>query len=273
MQCFVRGSGRSVALFFLAFLAFATVTGQAFAAEKPQSHQLIAQATEDVNDPLEPINRFMLSVNEFITDIFLRPMGEIYVIFIPEGAREVVHNMLNNIYSPVVLINDLLQGEPGRAWDTTRRLVINTTLGVGGMFDPAKDHFGIEGHTEDLGQTFAVWGVPEGFYLVLPVFGPSNPRDAIGKLWLNSYLDPMSHYLDNTDRSEASNARTFVGGVDEFSRVMDDLQKLKETSIDYYAALRSIARQKRETEINNGVPREGAPLPDLKYDFNAEFVQ
>ena len=64
-----------------------------------------------------------------------------------------------------------------------------------------------------------------------------------------------------------------VDGVDEFSRVMDELQKLKETSIDYYAALRSIARQKRDAEIRNGEPKEGAPLPDLKYDFNAEFTQ
>ena len=90
---------------------------------------------------------------------------------------------------------------------------------------------------------------------------------------MNSYLDPISHWANNTDREEIILARTLVSGVDEYSRVMDDLQKLKETSIDYYAALRSIARQKRKAEILNGAPQEGAPLPDLKYDFNAEFTQ
>ena len=278
MHRVIRVFDRAVAVFFVSVFLFATYSGPTRAADGiPRDeflvHDSLAQAPEnDVNDPLEPLNRVILHFNDFVTDIFLRPMGEIYVLFVPDGAREVVHNVLSNLYSPVVLINDLLQFEPERAWDTTRRLAINTTLGLGGMFDAAKK-MGIEGHTEDLGQTFAVWGVPDGFYLVLPVFGPSNPRDAVGKFWLNSYLDPVSHYMDNTDEDEGASARTAVSGVDEFSRVMDDLQKLKETSVDYYAALRSIARQKREADISNGIPKEGAPLPDLKYDFNAEFVK
>lgn len=169
-----------------------------------------------------------------------------------------------------MLANDLLQGEMGRAWETTQRMVINSTVGVGGLVDVA-DKWGIKKHSEDLGQTFAVWGVGEGFYLVLPFFGPSNPRDAVGK-FLDSFLDPLSHYADNTNREEISYTRTFLGGVDEFSRVMNDLQKLKETSVDYYAALRSVARQKREADIRNGTPKEGAPVPDLRYDFNAQFT-
>jgi phospholipid-binding lipoprotein MlaA len=82
----------------------------------------------------------------------------------------------------------------------------------------------------------------------------------------------LSDYANNTDREEIGYTRTFLGGVDEYSRVMDDLKKLKETSIDYYAALRSVARQKRQADIANGTPKEGAPIPDLKYDFNAEFT-
>ena len=196
-------------------------------------------------------------------------MAELYVLILPDEGQEAVGNFLDNLRSPVVLANDLLQGEMKRAWITTKRLAINSTVGLGGTMDVA-DKWGIKPHSEDLGQTFAVWGVPDGFYLVLPIFGPSNPRDAVGK-FLDSYLDPVSHWLDNTHRDDWSTARTVVGGVDEFAGVMDDLQKLKETSIDYYAALRSISRQKRKAEIRNGAPSD-APLPDLKYDFNADLT-
>jgi phospholipid-binding lipoprotein MlaA len=194
-----------------------------------------------------------------------------YITFIPEFAREALHNALQNVSAPMVLVHDLLQWEPDRAWDTSRRFVINSTIGVGGLIDVAK-RMGIEGHREDLGQTMAVWGVPDGFYLVLPIFGPSNPRDAVGT-FLNAYTDPMSHWADNTNREELTDTRTYFGGTDEFSRVVDDLQKLKETSVDYYAALRSVSRQKRAAEIANGAPKEGAPLPDLQYDFSVELPQ
>lgn len=277
MRRLVRGSERLIALVLAVFVLSATVDRTAAAAdyragaEVALNHELLAQSAEsDVNDPIEPLNRAILEFNEFVTALILRPLAEIYVMMLPDFALDAIHNALQNISTPVVLANDLLQWEPERAWDTTRRFFINSTVGIGGMIDVA-EKMGIEGHTEDLGQTFAVWGVPEGFYLVLPIFGPSNPRDAVGKV-LNSYLDPLSHWASNTDRDEINTARTLVGGVDEFSRVMDDLQKLKDTSIDYYAALRSIARQKRAADIANGAPKEGAPLPDLKYDFNAEFT-
>jgi phospholipid-binding lipoprotein MlaA len=277
MRRLVRGSERFIALVFAVFVLSTTGDGAAIAAdytanaEISAQHHLLAQATEnDVNDPLEPLNRAILEFNEFITALILRPIAEIYVLMLPDFALDAIHNALQNLSTPVVLANDLLQWEPERAWDTTRRFFINSTVGVAGLVDVA-EKMGIQGHSEDLGQTFAVWGVPEGFYLVLPIFGPSNPRDAVGK-FLNSYLDPLSHWAENTHREEINTGRTLVGGVDEFSRVMDDLQKLKDTSIDYYAALRSIARQKREADIANGAPKEGAPLPDLKYDFNAEFA-
>lgn len=242
--------------------------------EKNKASQLangdeLAQAAADVNDPLEPMNRVIFQFNEFIQGLILRPLAEFYTLMLPDEGQEAVGNFLDNLRSPVVLANDLLQGEMERAWITTKRLAINSTAGIGGLMDVA-DKWGIKPHSEDLGQTFAVWGIPDGFYLVLPIFGPSNPRDAVGT-FLDSYLDPVSHWLDNTHRDEWSTARTVVGGVDEFAGVMDDLQKLKETSIDYYAALRSISRQKRKADISNGAPSD-APLPDLKYDFNADLT-
>jgi phospholipid-binding lipoprotein MlaA len=232
--------------------------------------QLAQSDDGGINDPLEDLNRAILQFNEFIQALILRPVAELYVFMIPDMAQDAIRNALGNVRSPVTLANDLLQGEGVRAWETIQRMVINSTIGVGGLVDVA-DKWGIKAHEEDLGQTFAKWGVGEGFYLVLPLFGPSNPRDAIGK-FLDSYLDPLSHYADNTDREEISYTRTFLGGVDEYSRVMDDLEKLKNTSIDYYATLRSVARQKRQADIANGAPKDGAPIPDLKYDFNAELT-
>jgi phospholipid-binding lipoprotein MlaA len=227
------------------------------------------QISIDVNDPLEPVNRVIFKFNEVVQALILRPLAEIYKLILPDEGRVAVHNFLKNLRSPVVLANDLLQGENDRAWTTTQRLAINTTLGLGGVLDVA-DKWGIKSHSEDLGQTFAVWGVPDGFYLVLPIFGPSNPRDAVGK-FVTPYLNPVSYWLDNTNRDDWSMARTVVGGVDEFAGVMNDLQKLKDTSVDYYAALRSISRQKRNTEIRNGELGD-APIFDLKYDFDADLT-
>lgn len=226
-------------------------------------------AASDANDPIEPLNRVIFDFNEFLYGILIRPLAEVYVLVLPQEARDSVRNFLSNIRTPVVLANDLLQLEGTRAWQTTQRFFINTTVGVGGLIDVAKI-WGIDGHDEDLGQTFAVWGVPEMFYLVLPILGPSNPRDAVGK-FLDSYLDPINYWADNTDREGITWGRTVVGGIDSYSRVMDELKKLKETSIDYYAAVRSISRQKREAEIRNGAPSD-APLPDIRYDFNAELT-
>jgi len=226
-------------------------------------------AATDANDPLEPVNRAIFAFNEFIYALIIRPIADAYVLVIPQEARDGVKNALGNVRSPVVLANDLLQGEFTRAWQTTERMFINTTVGVGGVVDVAK-MWGINGHDEDVGQTLAVWGVPEMFYLVLPILGPSNPRDAVGT-FADGYLDPLSYWMSNTNREEITWGRTVLSGVDSYSRVMDDLKKLKETSIDYYAAIRSISRQKRETEIRNGAPLV-TPLPDIRYDFNAQLT-
>lgn len=256
-------------LLVAALLSLSGIGGGVFAADETTA-QSLAQASQDAaNDPIEPVNRAIFSFNDFLQRLIIRPLAELYVLMLPDMVRDGVRNVLSNIRTPVVLANDILQGEGGRALETTQRFFINTTMGVGGFFDAA-DKMGIKVHDEDFGQTLAVWGIGEGFYLVLPLFGPSNPRDAVGKLG-DFYLDPVSQWSANTDRDEITYARTLVSGVDSFSRVMDELQKLKDTSIDYYAAVRSISRQKRETDIRNGKPSEGAPLPDIKYDFNAKL--
>ncbi|MPY72096.1 MAG: hypothetical protein GEU92_18710 [Alphaproteobacteria bacterium] len=262
--------------------AMAGTTVARFAAAQPEAAKpaappamsrqladLLAQASEsDANDPLEPLNRVIFEINYFLERLLLRPAADLYVLMLPQEARDGIRNFLRNIRTPIVLANDLLQGEGERAWQTTQRFFINSTIGVGGVIDAA-DRFGIKHHNEDLGQTFAVWGVDEIVYLVLPIFGPSNPRDAVGD-FLDRYFDPVWYWTENTDREEIQIARSVVGGVDSYSRVMAELDKLRETSVDFYAAMRSIYRQKRDADIRNGESKD-VPLPEIQYDFNADL--
>lgn len=236
------------------------------AAEADSDVQIAQMPADTANDPIETINRAIFEFNEFLQAILFRPLAEVYKFIMPDFLEEGVHNILANLRTPIILANDLLQFEGGRALETIERFLINSTIGVAGFMDVA-ENMGIPGHSEDFGQTLGSWGVGEGFYLVLPLLGPSNPRDAIGKL-ADIYLDPLGQWASNTDRDEINYARTGVSGLDTFSRVMDDLKKLKETSIDYYAAVRSITRQRREAEIRNRTS-EGAPLPNIRYDFSA----
>jgi phospholipid-binding lipoprotein MlaA len=225
-------------------------------------------AVEDSGDPLEPINRAIFAGNEFLQSLVLRPLSDFYALVLPEPARNGVRNVMDNLHTPVVLANDLLQGKPRRAGETAGRFLINSTVGIGGLFDAAKE-MGVEGHNEDLGQTLAVWGIPDGSYLVLPILGPSNPRDAVG-LFGDSYLDPATYWADNTDNEAALWGRRGLRAVDSYSRVAGDLRKLRETSIDYYAVVRSIYRQRRAAEIDDDV--SGAtPLPEVRYDLNARY--
>jgi phospholipid-binding lipoprotein MlaA len=224
-------------------------------------------AEEDVNDPLEGLNRLIFEFNEFFQAMLLRPASEFYTAFMPPPMREAVGNMLDNLRTPVILANDLLQGEGERAWQTTQRFVINSTWGVAGIVDRAEE-MGIPKHNEDFGQTLAVWGVGEGFYLVLPLLGPSNPRDGIGKHLVDGYFDPIDPWLENSDHDEGVWARTAVGGVETYSGVADELAQIKKTSIDYYAAIRSMYRQKRSADIRNGADSEMPPIPDINYELS-----
>ena len=220
---------------------------------------------EEINDPLESMNRLIFDFNEGLQDGFLRPVANFYNNTVNATVREAISNFLNNLSTPVILANDLLQGEFERALKTLTRALVNSTFGMGGIADIAGE-LGLERHDEDFGQTLAVYGVGEGFYLVLPVFGPSSPRDAIGKLAIDSYLDPLGLWLDNTDRDEIIYGLTAAKGLDQYADIVDELNQVKKTSVDYYAAIRSLYRQKRKAEILNGSTLDLPPIPDLSYN-------
>ena len=248
-------------------MAWSAVASPALWAEPVQIAQA-APAEESVGDPLEPMNRAIFEFNEFFYDLLLRPVSEFYQAFVPPPVRRAVGNMLDNLRTPIILANDLLQGEAERAWQTTQRFAINTTWGIGGIVDRAEE-IGIAKHKEDFGQTLAVWGVGEGFYLVLPLFGPSSPRDAVGKHFVDGFFDPFGMWVDNTDREAAEYGRISTEAVDAYSGIGDVLAQVKKTSIDYYAALRSMYRQKREVDIRNGDTRDLPPIPDIDYELTS----
>jgi len=224
---------------------------------------------DDVNDPLESMNRVIFKFNEYIQSLLLQPVADLYNDNLPAAFRAGVSNFLDHISTPVTVANQLLQGDPQAAGTSLARFMINSTVGIGGLADAAGEA-GNEGRDEDFGQTLGVWGVGEGFYLVLPIFGPSNPRDAVGKFVVDPYFNAVGQWTSNADETELDWTLQAVDGISEFAGVVDDLAQVRKTSVDYYAAIRSLYRQKRKSEINNGEQLELPAIPDLGYDLMPE---
>ncbi|HEU0118183.1 MAG TPA: VacJ family lipoprotein, partial [Alphaproteobacteria bacterium] len=133
-----------------------------------------------INDPLETMNRRSFDNNHFLDRLLLRPLAELYRVTVPPPVRDRITGILANMNEPTIFANDVMQGEFGKAGTTFERLAINSTLGIGGMWDVATG-WGMQKQTGDFGQTLASWGVGEGPYLMLPLVGPSDLRDAFGR--------------------------------------------------------------------------------------------
>jgi phospholipid-binding lipoprotein MlaA len=220
------------------------------------------------NDPLEPMNRSVFTFNQALDTMLFRPAAELYQALMPPPARTAVSNALENLRAPLTLVHDVLQGEGERAGTTLARFAVNSTVGVLGFGDPAAD-MGLPGHEEDLGQTFGAWGVDGGPYLVLPVLGPSNPRDALGKLG-DMFIDPVGIVASNTGNDEAALGRTAADALDTRVRHLDTLDQMERTSVDFYAALRSAYNQRRVGQISNGRGEPSLPSgPTLELDAPA----
>jgi phospholipid-binding lipoprotein MlaA len=228
-------------------------------------------AYEEANDPLEPMNRYFFEVNYALDELFLKPIAGWYYIALPNPAQDGVRNFLRNLSSPVIFANDLFQGETDRAGTTLIRFVVNSTIGIAGLIDVASE-MGFIYHDEDFGQTLAVAGVDEGPYLVLPLLGPSNPRDFGGRV-VDIFLDPLTYIAYNNETLEAlMYARAGVTAVDARARNLKTLDEIREGSLDYYATIRSLYRQKRNDAIVNGEDSSdgyGVTLLDEEADGDA----
>jgi phospholipid-binding lipoprotein MlaA len=218
-------------------------------------------AYDEANDPLEPLNREIFDFNLFLDRNFFKPVAQAYVDVVPEFGRKGIRNALNNIGEPLVFANNVLQGEFARAGKTVVRFMGNTMIGVGGLVDVATGA-GVEKQTGDFGQTLFAWGAPEGPYLMLPILGPSNPRDGIG-MGVDSVMSPYQYILDTGPSNWFGYSTYIVDGIDKRAQVLDELDRIERTSIDFYAQIRSLSRQKRREDLYHGNP----PAPQLEEDL------
>jgi len=216
------------------------------------------------HDPLEPLNRQTFALNLFLDHHLIKPLAKAYKRVIPEKIRDAIHHFLDNVNEPIVLANNLLQGRFKSAAKTTGRFVVNSTAGIGGISDVATKH-DLPKQIGDFGQTLAVWGLEEGPYLVLPLFGPSSPRDAVG-LGVDVYTDPFRYVARKQNYPTAvSSGRTIADGLDKRARTIEIMDELEHESVDFYASLRSLFRQNRAAEIRGGGAAAPTPPPDI-YD-------
>jgi phospholipid-binding lipoprotein MlaA len=212
----------------------------------PESDQEAFAAFKETNDPLEPTNRYFFEVNYGLDELLFKPIAAWYNLLLPTAVERSVHNVLTNLNSPVIFANDLMQGSLPRAGVTFKRFVINSTAGVGGLFDVA-DRLGLRYHDDDFGLTLAVWGTGEGPYLVVPFLGPSNPRDLSG-FGVDSVMDPWGWILPGR-LQYLSYTRQGVQAVDLRARNLETLEQIRKGALDYYATLRSLYRQHRNDQI------------------------
>lgn len=245
---------------FLVLVFTALVLGACATAPDPNDPDAVAEYQE-INDPGEPTMRAIFAFNQALDKGILKPVASLYREVTPEKMRTGVHNVLNNLRTPVIFFNDVLQGEFERAIATLIRFLINTSAGILGLNDTAGD-LGLEFHNEDFGQTLAVWNMPEGPYLMLPVFGPSNPRDAVGRV-VDFFIDPLNMWAENTDQEWTIYARTGVDAVDFRALHYDTIEDLEKSSLDFYASVRSLYRQRRTDEINNGEVDPSTSVPSI----------
>ncbi len=204
-----------------------------------------------VSDPIEGVNRATFEFNYFVDGLLLKPVAALYRDLPPPAVRESFDNFLQNLDSPVNFANGLLQGNLDRAGNTLFRFVVNSTVGVLGLFDVAESWFNTPHREEDFGQTLAAWDLGEGPYVMLPVIGPSNTRDSVGRV-VDFFLDPLRYVLlIKNSEQELYTARTVSEAVSARAKTIAPLEDIESSSVDFYASVRSLYKQRRDYLIEN----------------------
>jgi phospholipid-binding lipoprotein MlaA len=217
------------------------------------------------DDPLEPMNRAVFNANDAIDTAVLKPLAEGYRATVPAFVRDRIRAFVDNLQEPRIFVNNLLQGRVDAAGVTFGRLFVNTLLGVGGLFDVASGRE-LPRQTGDFGETLYFWGVESGPYIVLPLFGPSNVRDAFG-LAVDLYTTPPAHFFCCATGIWINVGVYTASGFDLRARNIETLDEIKKNALDYYAQFRSIARQYREGQLR--AARGLADSPDDLVDPGA----
>ncbi len=224
----------------IAALLLTLLAGCATGADQPAANA----APTDPTDPYEGLNRQVLDVNLALDDAVLRPAAVAYRDVLGPWPRTRIRNFLLNIEEPTVFVNNVLQGRLEDAGDIAVRFVVNSTLGGAGFWDVATDLTSTPRQQRDFGQTMYHWGVPDGPFLMVPILGPSNPRDFVGTV-ANGFLNPISWFLP----FPANLGRGAVSGLDEREQNIETLDELRKGSLDFYARLRSVYSQYRSGQL------------------------
>jgi len=235
----------------LAILLALALSACAQQAAAPAGASAPVLSSPDPTDPYEQTNRAVLNAMLAFDDAVVLPVAKAYRDVVPGWGRDRLRNVLQNLQEPGVAVNRLLQGRPLLAGQSVMRFVVNTTFGLGGLFD-LEPVGGPPKQMVDFGQTLAVWGVPDGYYLMIPFIGPSTPRDFTGQV-ANGFLNPVSWpipFFGNLGRS-------LLQGLDERERNIEALAEIRNGSLDPYARMRSLWRQNRNAQI--GLTQASAP--------------
>ena len=217
----------------------------------------------DPSDPLEPTNRRILAFNLRVDDCCIKPVAKAYRDNVPEWGRTRIRNVVHNIEEPTYVVNDLLQGRPVAAGTSFMRFVINSTLGLAGMFD-LQPIGGPPRKPSDFGMTLYRWGASSGPYLMIPILGPSDVRDFGGTV-VDGFVNPISWAMP----FYGNIARGTVNGLDLRAQNIETLDALRADSLDFYARLRSVWQQQRDAELSQVKPGGGGENLDILQDPNA----
>lgn len=212
-----------------------------------------ADSGNDSRDPIESFNRQVFEFNEVVDRAVLKPVAQAYEYVLPEPVRDCVSNIFSNFREPSNAVNNLLQGKPIDAVSDTCRFVVNSTVGLLGCFDPARQ-MGLEKHNEDFGQTLGRWGIGSGPYLVVPILGPSTVRDAIGIYGAEPYLD-INFYIDNV------RVRNWILGtrvVNQRAELLQTDDLISGAALDKYRFIRDGYLQRRRSLVYDGTPPPAA---------------
>ena len=213
------------------------------------------------DDPLEPMNRFFFDLNKKMDDHAALPAASFYTSAVPNPVRSGFHNFLANLSDPVGVANNLLQVRFANAGDEAARFVINTTVGVAGIFDVATD-WGLPDRKRDFGETLGVYGVGQGPYLVLPLEGPTAVRDFAGS-YIDGFFSPIYYmHVQFTGKQYVGLLKSALGSIDNRANNIITYRDIERNSVDFYATMRDYYRQRRERQVEDN-PVQTASLPDF----------
>jgi len=208
--------------------------------------------TKKISDPFSGYNRMMTNFNDSLYMNVLKPVDKVYKAVTYIEVRRSVDKFFKNLYFPMRFVNNILQGKFTNAGEEAGRFIINTTVGIGGLFDPAKSELNLVPHNEDFGQTLGFYGVGAGPHIVLPLWGPSNLRDVVG-----IFPDTAVSFVDYNERSWWTLTDTWAGflgvktleQINKYSLYSTQYDHIREDAVDLYPYLRDLYEQKRDKEI------------------------